>query len=70
MPRKAAQAPYDGPPGPQRIEVRINGRIVLACPMFDYDIDQQDAQANITVHTWPREESKAAPFVTEEPLEP
>lgn len=47
MPRKA-QPTVDGPPGPLRLEVRINDKIVLLQRVHSYAIDQQVDDLTVT----------------------
>lgn len=47
MPRKAQEPLANIPPGPHRLEVRVNDRIVFLQRVHSYKIDQQSDQVVI-----------------------
>jgi hypothetical protein len=74
MPRKPTQQPLASiPPGPHRLEVRVNDKIVFLQRVHSYKIDQGDDQ--VLVHgalrpvVTPVKESAPEPFVPAEDKE-
>lgn len=65
MPRKATPAPEPLPPGPTRLEVRVNDKIVFLQRVYSYSIDQENEQFAVYGSLKPVETPAAEP-----PVEP
>jgi hypothetical protein len=69
MPRTKAQPAADVPPGPTRLEVRVNDKIVFLQRVYSYSIDQETDQFAVYGSLKPADEP-AASTAEPEPVEP